>query len=89
MASVKIFAATLVMTAIITLIALVLPVGISAIAHVVPVGAAWGQSLVQLVALTGAGIVCMFALAKWWHMPEWKWTLGQIDADIQAVDNGP
>ena len=88
-ASVKIFAATLVMTAIITLIALVLPVGISAIAHVVPVGAAWGQSLVQLLALTGAGIVCMFALAKWWHMPEWKWTLGKIDADIQAIDNGP
>ena len=89
MASVKIFAATLVMTAIITLIALVLPVGISAIAHVVPVGAAWGQSLVQLLALTGAGIMCMFALAKWWHMPEWKWTLGKIDADIQAIDNGP
>ena len=89
MASVKIFAATLVMTAIITLIALVLPVGISAIAHVVPVGAEWGQSLVQLLVLTCAGIVCMFALAKWWHMPEWKWTLGQIDADIQAVDNGP
>ena len=89
MASVKIFAATLVMTAIITLIALVLPVGISAIAHVVPVGAAWGQSLVQLLALTGAGIMCMFALAKWWHMPEWKWSLGKIDADIQAIDNGP
>ena len=89
MASVKIFAATLVMTAIITLIALVLPVGISAIAHVVPVGAEWGQSLVQLLALTGAGIVCMFALAKWWHMPEWKWSLGKIDADIQAIDNGP
>ena len=89
MASVKIFAATLVMTAIITLIALVLPVGISAIAHVVPVGAEWGQSLVQLLALTGAGIMCMFALAKWWHMPEWKWTLGKIDADIQAIDNGP
>ena len=85
----KIFAATLVMTAIITLIALVLPVGISAIAHVVPVGAEWGQSLVQLLALTGSGIMCMFALAKWWHMPEWKWTLGKIDADIQAIDNGP
>ena len=89
MASVKIFAATLVMTAIITLIALVLPVGISAIAHVVPVGAAWGQSLVQLLVLTFSGVICMFALARWWHMPEWKWTLGRIDEDIQAMDAGP
>ncbi|MSR33508.1 MAG: murein biosynthesis integral membrane protein MurJ [Phycisphaerales bacterium] len=89
MASVKIFAATLVMTAIITAIALALPSGMQAIAHVLPVGTGWGQSLVQLLALTCAGIVCIFALAKWWNMPEWKWTFGQIDEDIQAIDKGP
>ena len=87
-ASVKIFAATLVMTAVITAIAFALPTGMTAMAGVLPVGTAWGQSLLQLLFLTFSGVVCMFALAKWWKMPEWKWTLGQIDQDISAIDSG-
>jgi len=88
-ASVKIFAATLVMTAIITAIGLVLPAAIQSSTNVVAVGTTWGQSLVQLLVLTFSGVICMFALARWWHMPEWKWTLGRIDEDIQAMDAGP
>ena len=89
MASVKIFAATLVMTAIITAIGLVLPATIQSSTSVVAVGTTWGQSLVQLLVLTFSGVICMFALARWWHMPEWKWTLGRIDEEIQAIDAGP
>ena len=89
MASVKIFAATRVMTAIITAIGLVLPAAIQSSTSVVVVGTTWGQSLVQLLVLTFSGVICMVALARWWHMPEWKWTLGRIDEDIQAIDAGP
>ena len=89
MASVKILAATLLMTAVIMAIAFVLPAGIRAIELVLPMGTTWGQSLVQLLVLTFSGVICMFALARWWHMPEWKWTLGHIDEDIQAIDAGP
>ena len=84
----KIFAATLVMTAVITAIAFALPPGMTAMTGVLPVGTAWGQSLLQLLALTFSGVVCMLALAKWWKMPEWKWALGQIDQDISAIDSG-
>jgi len=87
-ASVKIFAATLVMTAVITAIAFALSSGMTTMASVLSVGTAWGQSLLQLLVLTISGVVCMFALAKWWKMPEWKWTLGQIDQDISAIDSG-
>ncbi|MEI6272753.1 MAG: murein biosynthesis integral membrane protein MurJ [Phycisphaerae bacterium] len=88
-ASVKIFAATLVMTAVITAIAFALSSGMTTMASVLSVGTAWGQSLLQLLVLTFSGVVCMFVLAKWWKMPEWKWTLGQIDHDIQVMDGGP
>lgn len=87
-ASVKIFAATLVMTAVITAITFALPTGMTAMTGVLPVGTAWGQSLLQLLVLTFSGVACMFALAKWWKMPEWKWTLGQIEQDISAIDSG-
>ncbi len=81
MASLKIFAATLIMTVVITAFDHALPIVIETIAHISLLGTAWGQSLMQLAALTLCGVACILILAKWWHMSEWKWALGQTDAE--------
>jgi putative peptidoglycan lipid II flippase len=78
LATLKIMAATLVMTACTAVVSWGLPPSNS-----------WSRWAMDLGLLTMVGIVGIFGTAIWWRMPEWRWALGRGDQELQAIDAGP
>ena len=67
----------------------VMGVVVVGVGQALPVGDAWGTQVLRLAVLAGVGGATVFGVARWLHMPEWRWAIGRGDAEPVATDVAP
>jgi putative peptidoglycan lipid II flippase len=66
----------------------VMAVAVVLVGQALPEGGAWSMQLLRLTVLATVGALVVFLMARWLHMPEWRWAIGRGDAEPAAEDLG-